>query len=1688
NFEKVNPNAQTTITVKDTEDTTTVKITANPVQEGQDIVFTATVDADKTPKTDLVISVKDSNGNEVTTITIPAGQTTGSSNPVTNPNGEDVYKDGSILNYTTEVKNGGIEYEKLNTTPVTVDVTDTITPIDVTITATVTTPKIIDVNTKLDGTTGVKITGINSDGEEVDLSIITGTNHDGFGIDGKNLSNGDTKELGVGEKIVVEFTDGKDVNSLDVSFAWRNNHETAKLTFVKDGQVVGYATVDGDGSSTTKAIVKYYDENNNLIKTQEAEGSSDRVDKAFTFELPDSNGGIVSFDKVEFSAPQNKDDYLINKIVYKEVLNPEVTDIVTNGGDITFNIQVDENYPPQGTATATVEVNGKEYLVELNSTGRGTLTIDSKELGDLSNIIAKVTEVKGGNYEKVNPTEASFNFTPTLKSADDNISTDEDVSYTLKVTDFGEVSSNTKEFKITELPTNGKLFLSITVGDTIFNPDGTQTVATEDIKVEITKDQIVTLGQVGAGKIEFVPNLNNDEDGSFKFQVGDGNGKFSTEYTTTIDVKAVADAPTVSIDITKIGATTIVVDGDTGNSDNDGNNNIGGIVTENFWEGYNTKEDIMTNSTHNENSIGWQNPFTQNIDNVDINGNQTQWIDTQDGNDNVYISGNAGGMNIGNGDDKVFIKGDATNNINLGSGNDELHIKGNSSTIDAGDGDDKVKIEGNANNDIQLGAGNDSLEIKGNSSSISAGDGDDKIKIEGNSNGTIELGNGNNYLEIKGNATSIQVGSYSGNDRVIVNGNATNNISLGKGDDYLELGGKILNYVDGGEGNNDSVYLKGYTLTEYQALIANGNEWRVKNFENIKLGDGTIVKGDGSVFETSKPENIIKAVEYKVDISASLKDTDGSETLSVVIKNVPIGAVLESTKYDVSKNSDGYWSVNFKAGTIGDALLKIEDSLTMKVPQSYKGEINLEIEAKATETNDNVDGNNFATATSNDTIKAVTIDPFKSELDMNISEASINTITTKDVNKTATEQAGINLGADGKYYETKVVSKTEKIVDNEALKDLTVTINGKTYTGITVGADGKYYVIDKDIAKEQKTIEVEREVTKIVSLTEKQVESFMIEVTKETKGIVLGKEVTNLGSGDLISNTKSKIYTLEQPTSNIEIKLASGSGKIEFVDKNGNVIGSSTAQSGTDSKGYSVPKDAVGVKITSTSTSLKMDAIKYHVDPHEETVQVGGKILDVEGMQKAGISWNSTVSETKNDTSLSNAKIGSTVGDGNIKGFNPEAKASSQVFDFGKDKAYQLVTIKVDVDVKGSWNFNNSSTKDVFVVSANGVSQGAYNYTSSQDYSNKTPSQTILSKDIATAKTNGYELSYVDGKVKTYEYKVYLDENGKVQMNFIVASTNTDEFVNIKNITVNYEGLSGFVQTKTEIEKITETIFVGVPTNVEYKGELPTKEITKYETVQIETTPIYTKLTQYEYELDLSASITVGSGELSTITLKDIPSGVTIKGYEANEDGSYTIKIGEDGKSQLTLVSDSLLSDAEKKAINATVEANSEDGSQSSEIKVNIEGDISHSIKALGTEDNDDISINTENSTSIDIDGGAGYDTIKLEENNDIDFSNLGNLIKNIEAIDLTDGNHKLTNITLDDVLKMSGDDNKIKITGDEFDSVTFKNTIGQDGQEQNWSKTSGEGVDKGFDIYVNSGDPTLQVKVEQPISDGITS
>ncbi|PRM99764.1 choice-of-anchor K domain-containing protein [Aliarcobacter cryaerophilus] len=121
------------------------------------------------------------------------------------------------------------------------------------------------------------------------------------------------------------------------------------------------------------------------------------------------------------------------------------------------------------------------------------------------------------------------------------------------------------------------------------------------------------------------------------------------------------------------------------------------------------------------------------------------------------------------------------------------------------------------------------------------------------------------------------------------------------------------------------------------------------------------------------------------------------------------------------------------------------------------------------------------------------------------------------------------------------------------------------------------------------------------------------------------------------------------------------------------------------------------------------------------------------------------------------------------------------------------------------------------------------------------------------------------------------------------------------------------------------------------------------------------------------------------------------------------------------------------------------------------------------------------------IDGGTGFDTLILEGNNNIDFSilNVADRIHNIEAIDLTNGKHDLKNLKLDDVLKMTDSNKELIIFGDQFDSVTFKKNDGWELKTENMGKVEG---DKAFDVYTNSRDSTVQVKVEQPISDGITN
>ncbi|WP_417328480.1 VWA domain-containing protein, partial [Halarcobacter sp.] len=524
---------------------------------------TYTVSVTTAPRSDLKVVVKVN--DEPREVTIKAGETSATFD--LDVREDDKYNNNDDIFNAEIVSHSGGSYEvdvSYNNDDNTFKVIDDVDPVSVTVTAVATSPKIIDVDTEFGEATGINVTAYDIYGNEGTLSVVKGTNHDGFGVLGKTSGSGATSELGHGKNGVSEkivFTFDNDADSLDVAFAWRHNGETAVVTFSNNGQELGYAKVSGGGSNTD-ATVSYYDIHGNLIKSVQAQGGTDRVDLSYTFEFPDENGNPMAFDKVEFSAPGYDDDYLINKISYTEVIDPEITNIDTSEGKVTFNIQVDENYPPQGQAKAIVLVNGFEYEVDLNATGRGSLTVDAKDFDDLSNINIIVKDIVGGNYEDVEETSDSFDlsdsFKDDLSSTDDQIVVDEDTSYTLTETDFGELGKDVIDFKITELPENGTLYYKVTKGQTVIDKEGNTHVVTEDTTIEIAENQVISLADIASGKVTFEPDSNSDVDGSFKFKVGDEDGNFTDEeYTTIIDVLAVADVPTTTISIGE-GVTTFV--------------------------------------------------------------------------------------------------------------------------------------------------------------------------------------------------------------------------------------------------------------------------------------------------------------------------------------------------------------------------------------------------------------------------------------------------------------------------------------------------------------------------------------------------------------------------------------------------------------------------------------------------------------------------------------------------------------------------------------------------------------------------------------------------------------------------------------------------------------------------------------------------------------------------------------------------------------------------------------------------------------------------------------------------------------------------------------------------------------------------------------------------------------------------
>ena len=187
--------------------------------------------------------------------------------------------------------------------------------------------------------------------------------------------------------------------------------------------------------------------------------------------------------------------------------------------------------------------------------------------------------------------------------------------------------------------------------------------------------------------------------------------------------------------------------------------------------------------------------------------------------------------------------------------------------------------------------------------------------------------------------------------------------------------------------------------------------------------------------------------------------------------------------------------------------------------------------------------------------------------------------------------------------------------------------------------------------------------------------------------------------------------------------------------------------------------------------------------------------------------------------------------------------------------------------------------------------------------------------------------------------------------------------------------------------------------------------------------------TYYEYPISLNSALsdTDGSETLSNITLNNIPQGAVLKDSDNNEispnaNGSYTIQTDDNGNANVTLVSQSEIAQSDISDITASVTSTENMGTPND------------------TSDDDTSTVIVNENGDLDVSGTINGTTFSLGNNDiDLNFDNINiDASIDVNTIDITQGDHDIQNLSIEDVLNMTGVDNKLTILGDSEDSISL--------------------------------------------------
>ncbi|MGP6423703.1 retention module-containing protein, partial [Pseudomonas pharyngis] len=398
------PTTPATTQVTDTIDTTTVTLTAGPsVTEGGQITYTATL----TNPAQTPVTVTLSNGS---TITIGAGQTTGTVNVPTAPN--DVYNNGSTVTTTITGATGG-NFENLvpNPTPAVTNIVDSVDTTNLTLTATGTVVEggQITYTATLTNPAQTPVTVTLSNGSTITIgagqttgSVNVPTAPNDVYNNGGTVSTTITGATGGNFENLVPNTTPATTTVTD-SIDTTNLSLSATGSVAEGGSIVYTATLTNPAGTPVTVTLS-----NSSVITIEAGKTTGTV----TVPAP-ADDVYKDAGKVEVTIKDATGGNFENLVPSTVPAVTEVTDTidtstvkltadtsVAEGGTVTYTATV--GAPVTGSPVTVTLANGQTITIEVGkTTGTVTTTAPNDALAGNAPLTNSITGVSGGNYENL---------------------------------------------------------------------------------------------------------------------------------------------------------------------------------------------------------------------------------------------------------------------------------------------------------------------------------------------------------------------------------------------------------------------------------------------------------------------------------------------------------------------------------------------------------------------------------------------------------------------------------------------------------------------------------------------------------------------------------------------------------------------------------------------------------------------------------------------------------------------------------------------------------------------------------------------------------------------------------------------------------------------------------------------------------------------------------------------------------------------------------------------------------------------------------------------------------------------------------------------------------------------------------------------------------------------------------------